>query len=178
MCSFKCSFWLGSVEEGHWRNWESKWGEQEETIESGPQVKLGDHLDWGGGRNGTKKADRKLLGGQMDLAVDWVGGWVKVEVSRMILRFLVYKIGWCGICYGEEQWMGASFVGRTREFSSVYDCTYFLELVGRTLPRRNLSLFFKNWVTLLLECCFHFCVQQSESVICIHISPLFRIFLI
>ena len=54
----------------------------------------------------------KLLGGQMDLAVDWVWWVSEREVSRMTWGFWFIKLVG-GICYGEEQWMGASFVGRT-----------------------------------------------------------------
>lgn len=80
-------------------------------------------------------------GGQMDLAVDWVWWVSERECQRMTSGFWFIKLVG-GICYGEEQWMGASFVGEHQEFSSVYDCTYFLELVGRTLLRRNLEPFF------------------------------------
>lgn len=44
---------------------------------------------------------------------------------------MVKNNGWEPVLQGEHQ-----------EFNLVYDCTYFLELVGRTLLRRNLRLFF------------------------------------
>lgn len=85
---------LAAVWRIDWRNWERNEESRRKLLESS-QVKLGDHLDWGGG---SEMAQRRQiwevagrsdgLGSGLGLVGEWKGG-VKDD-----LRFLVYKIGW------------------------------------------------------------------------------------